>query len=102
MAHVMIEGGFPEEAPGLIAKALGKLGASVLARRFELGAAADTVAADEIRRLVHCRALPPEALSLLDELADAKAPRMEEASAFADRFQSILNAVAQRREAAAA
>jgi hypothetical protein len=89
-ARVMIDGGFPEEAPVLLANAIGKLAAVVLARRGELPAGADIAPDADIRRLVYCRALPPDALAVLDLLMASKDPTLEEANALADRAASIF------------
>jgi hypothetical protein len=66
MAKVLAAGGFPEEAPALLAKALAKAAAGRLAERHELPAAASSAADADIRRLVERKVMPTEALDLLD------------------------------------
>src|SRR5580704_14719077 len=66
MAKVLAAGGFPEEAPALLAKALAKAAAGRLAERHELPAAASSAADADIRRLVEREVMPTEALDLLD------------------------------------
>jgi hypothetical protein len=66
MAKVLAAGGFPEEAPVLLAKALGKAAAARLAERGELPAGASTAADADVRRLVERKVMPTQALELLD------------------------------------
>jgi hypothetical protein len=66
MAKVLAAGGFPEEAPALLARALAKAAAARLAERAELPVGASTAADPDIRRLVESKVLPAEAIDLLD------------------------------------
>jgi hypothetical protein len=66
MAKVLAAGGFPEEAPTLLAKALAKAAAARLAECGELPTAAPIASDADIRRLVDRKDLPAEALDLLD------------------------------------
>jgi hypothetical protein len=66
MAKVLAAGGFPEEAPALLAKVLAKAAAARLADCGELPAAASTVADGDIRRLVERKVMPTDAQQLLD------------------------------------
>lgn len=66
MAKTLAEGGFPEEAPALLAKSLRAMAAALMAARSEAPAGAEGAANADIRRLVECGALPTEALALLD------------------------------------
>ena len=66
MAKVLASGGFPEEAPALLAKALQKAGAAQMAERAELPADASAATDADIRRLVQRGALPGDALAILD------------------------------------
>jgi hypothetical protein len=66
MAKVLAAGGFPEEAPALLAKVLAKAAAARLADCGELPAAASTVADADIRRLVERKVMPTDAQQLLD------------------------------------
>jgi hypothetical protein len=68
MAKALAAGGFPEEVPALLGKALAKAAAARLAERDELPAGASAAADGEIRRLVEGKHLPAEALQLLDAL----------------------------------
>jgi hypothetical protein len=70
-ARLLATGGFPEDAPPLLLKALQKAAAARLASRSELppgmAAAGDLGASDdEIRRLAASDALPVAALEILD------------------------------------
>jgi len=64
MAKMLADGGFPEEAPALLAKSLHAMTAALIVARGEVPAGAPNPA--NIRRLVDCGALPLEALALLD------------------------------------
>jgi SNF2 domain-containing protein/helicase-like protein len=66
MAKVLAAGGFAEEAPALLAKALHKAGAARLAELAELAAGASTATDADICRLVERNALPTDALAVLD------------------------------------
>ncbi len=66
MAQVLAAGGFPEEAPDLVVKALQMVGGALMAVRGELPAGAATAADADIRALVERDAMPPEALVILD------------------------------------
>jgi hypothetical protein len=66
MAKMLADGGFPEEAPALVAKSLHAMTAALIAARGEVPAGAPNPANADIRRLVDCGALPSEALALLD------------------------------------
>jgi hypothetical protein len=66
MAKVLAAGGFPEEAPTLLARALAKVAAARLAERGELPTAAPIASDADIRRLVERKDLSAEALDLLD------------------------------------
>jgi hypothetical protein len=66
MAKVLAAGGFPEEAPALLAKALAKAAAGRLAECGELPAATSSAADADIRRLVERQVMPTETLDLLD------------------------------------
>jgi hypothetical protein len=68
MAKVLAAGGFPEEVPALLGKALGKAAAAWLAEHNELPAGTSAAADGEIRRLVEAKQLPAEALVLLDAM----------------------------------
>jgi hypothetical protein len=66
MARVLASGGFPDEAPALLAKVLQKAGAARMAERRELPAAVSSASDTDIRRLVERREFPPDALAILD------------------------------------
>ena len=71
MARVLASGGFPEEAPPLIAKAIGQAAA---ARLSALGELADGIAMAtpvQIRALVERGVLPPQAINALVDLSTA-------------------------------
>jgi len=71
MARVLAAGGFPEEAPALLAKAIGHGGAARFATLGELPADVSMATAGQMRELVDRKALPLQAVATLDELAAA-------------------------------
>jgi hypothetical protein len=73
MAKVLAAGGFPEEAPPLLAKTLRSVAAALAAKRGE--APADAGAEGNIRRLVEEASLPTEALTIF-EATSAGAPSL--------------------------
>ena len=66
MARTLADGGFPEEAPPLLAKSLHAMAAALLATRGESASEAQGATSADISRLVDCGALPAEALTLRD------------------------------------
>jgi hypothetical protein len=68
MAKVLTAGGFAEEAPALIAKTLGCLGAAKLAAFGELTHGATAATPQQLRDLVDRGALPASAATALDGL----------------------------------
>ena len=66
MAKTLADGGFPEEAPALLAKSLRAMTTALMAARGEAPASADGDVDADIRRLVECGALPREVMSVLD------------------------------------
>jgi len=86
MAESLAAGGFPEEAPALLVKALRKM----MAARGESA----TEAGSSISRLVECGALPPEALPLLATPASSAAfMSADDVAALLATTRSILTAV---------
>ena len=78
MARVLAEGGFPEEALPLVAKAIGLGAAARLAMLGELPAGATSATPAQIRHLVNRGFLAPQAQTALSGLwsaADAEAVR---------------------------
>ena len=74
MAKVLAAGGFPEEAPVLLAKALQKACAAVMAERAELGSGATSASDADIRRLIERKAVPSEVQAILDATHANAAP----------------------------
>jgi hypothetical protein len=74
MAKVLASGGFPEEAPVLLAKVLQKVGAARMAERLELPAGASTASGTDIRRLVERGEFPSDALAILDASQPSAGP----------------------------
>ena len=66
MAQVLAAGGFPEEAPDLVVKALQMIAGALMAVRGNLPPGTTAAADADIRSLVEHDALPPEALAILD------------------------------------
>jgi superfamily II DNA or RNA helicase len=71
MAMVLSAGGFPEEAPPILAKALYQGAAARLSELGELAAEASIATSEEMQRLVARGALPAEAMTLLAALPTA-------------------------------
>jgi hypothetical protein len=69
MAHVLAAGGFPEEAQPLLSKAIGYGAAIRLAALGELPADATLATPEQIQDLVEHKALSPQCITTLDELA---------------------------------
>lgn len=67
MAKTLADGGFPEEAPALLAKSLRAMATALLATRGDASAHGQRAADSDIRRLVDCGALPSEAMVILQE-----------------------------------
>lgn len=67
MAKTLADGGFPEEAPALLAKSLRAMTTASLAARSEAPVHGQSAADSDIRRLVDYGALPSEAVALLEE-----------------------------------
>jgi hypothetical protein len=75
MAKVLAGGGFPEEAPDLVTKALHNVAAALLVTRGEWPAGATTAADSDIKRLIEACSLPAEALTILDATRSPAAAR---------------------------
>ena len=71
MARVLAAGGFPEEAPPLLVKAIGHGGAARLAALGELPADVTMATHAQIRELIDRKALPFQSMATLDVLAAA-------------------------------
>jgi hypothetical protein len=94
MARVLASGGFPEEAPALLAKVLQKAGAARMAERAELPAGAAIASDMDIRRLVERGEFPPDALAILDaSQPSAEPPAPDVISALVSTVEQILMAV---------
>jgi hypothetical protein len=74
MAKVLASGGFPEEAPPLLAKVLQKAAAARMAERSELPAGASAASDTDIRRLVERGEFPADALDILDASQPSAGP----------------------------
>jgi SNF2 domain-containing protein/helicase-like protein len=93
MAKVLASGGFPEEAPALLAKAVQKAGAARLADRSELPAGASTASDTDIRRLVERGEFPAGALAILDaSQPSAGPPAPDGVNALVSTAEQILTA----------
>ena len=66
MAKTLADGGFPEEAPALLARSLRAMAAALMAARGETATGAPDASNADICRLVEYGALPTEALAILD------------------------------------
>jgi hypothetical protein len=94
MAKTLADGGFPEEAPALLAKSLHAMAAALIAARGEAPAGAPNPANNDIRRLVECGALPSEALALLDATRSvSSAATMDDVAPLLSSTTRILTAI---------
>jgi hypothetical protein len=94
MAKVLVSGGFPEEAPALLAKALQKAGAAQMAERAELHTAASAATDADIRALVQRGVLPGDALAILDaSQPSAGLLSVDRVNAFVLTMDNVLTAI---------
>ncbi len=70
-AHVLAAGGFPEEVPALLVKAIGHAGAALLAGLDELPADVTAATSQQIRDLVDRGAFPLQAMVTLEAVSAA-------------------------------
>jgi len=95
MARVLAAGGFPEEAPALLAKALHKAAAARMAQRAELPIGAVSASDHEIRSLIEGGALPVAALTILDAARSGTSlPGADKVEALLAAAEHVLAAVA--------
>jgi hypothetical protein len=90
MAKVLAAGGFPEEAPDLIVKALQLVGGALMAVRGELPVGATTAVDADIRGLVERDALLPEALVVLDATRSTAPPDVNSLFSAAERVLAAV------------
>jgi len=94
MTKVLAAGGFPEEVPALLAKALQKAGAARMAERRELPAGTSAASDTDIRRLVERGAFPADALAILDaSQPSADLPTPDVIEALVSTAEQILTAI---------
>ena len=99
-AQVLIAGGFPEEAPALLARAIGIAGAARLALLDELPDDASAASPPQIKDLVERKLLPVEATATLDVLMAAGPPSHSEVDRLLSATAEIVAACGQEPEAA--
>jgi hypothetical protein len=99
MARVLATGGFPEEAPPLIAKAIGQGAAARLSALGELPDGIAMATPVQIRALVERNILPPQAADALADLSPAASGA--EVDGLLDAAAQVLAACDQGGEAAA-
>src|SRR5579883_1684822 len=100
MAKVLSSGGFPEEAPALLAKAVQKAGAARMADRRELPAGAAAASDTDIRRLVERGDFPAGSLAILDASQPSAGPPAPEAiNALVTAAEQILMAIGRQEPA---
>lgn len=93
MAKVLAGGGFPEEAPPLIARAIAHGAAAKLALLGELSPDASMANPGQIRALAARRALPPQTLATLAALGPgAGVPSSDELREFIEDAAQIISA----------
>ncbi len=90
-ARLLATGGFPEEVPALLAKAIGAAGASRLASFGELAEDVMLATAAQVRELVELKSLPLHAIATLDLVA----PAAGTASLANDDVERLLGATAE-------
>jgi hypothetical protein len=89
MARVLVAGGFPEEAPPLLAKSLRGVAEAMSSRHGD--ARTDAGADGDVRRLIERDALPAEALTILEAGNPAAlAPSADEVEALVAQTTRIL------------
>jgi SNF2 domain-containing protein/helicase-like protein len=94
MAKVLASGGFPEEAPPLLAKVLQKAAAARMAERSELPAGASAASDTDIRRLVERGEFPADVLDILDASQPSAGPATpDRISALVATAERILTAI---------
>jgi hypothetical protein len=94
MAKVLASGGFPEEAPALLAKVLQKAGAARMAERAELPAGASIASDTDIRRLMERGEFPAETLAILNaSQPSAGLPAPDVINALVSTVEQILTAI---------
>jgi hypothetical protein len=93
-AKVLMSGGFPEEAPVLLANVLQKAAAARMAERSELPAGASAASDTDVRHLVERGEFPQEALAILDaSQPSAGAPAADSLNALVLAVERVLAAV---------
>jgi hypothetical protein len=96
MARVLAAGGFPEEAPPLIARAIGHAAAAKLALLGELSTEASIATPGQVRALVTRRALPSQTLATLAALGPGSGmPSGEELAGVVEDAAQIIAACAE-------
>jgi SNF2-related domain/Helicase conserved C-terminal domain len=94
MAKLLATGGFPEEAPLLLAKAVQKAAAAWMAERSEFPAGAPAASDTDIRRLVERGDFPADALDILDAgKPSAGLPAPDRMNALVAMAEQILAAI---------
>ena len=97
MAKVLAAGGFPDEAPALLAKVLQKTGAARMAERAELLVGALTATDADIRRLVEQGVFPASALAILDaSQPSAGLPSGDVVNALVSTAEQVMAAIGHR------
>ena len=99
-AQVLAAGGFPEEAPALLAKAIGIAGAATLALLDELPDDHSDASPLQIKELVERKLLPLQAVATLDVVTASALPSHSEVDRLLSVAAEIVAACAQGPEAA--
>jgi superfamily II DNA or RNA helicase len=98
-AQVLTAGGFPEEAPALLAKAIGLAGAARLALLDELPDDASAASLLQIKELVERKLLPFQAAATLDVMTAPALPSHSEIDRLLSVAAEIVTACADAPEA---
>jgi hypothetical protein len=93
MAKVLASGGFPEEAPALLAKVVQTAAAARMAERAELPTSVSSASDTDVRRLVERGDLPAEVLAVLDaSQPSAGVPALDKLNALVAAADQVLAA----------
>jgi hypothetical protein len=101
-AQVLMVGGFPEETPALLARAIGIAGAARLALLDELADDASAASPLQVKELADRKLLPVEATAMLDVLTAAPPPSHSEVERLLSAAAEVVAACAEVSEATSA
>jgi hypothetical protein len=101
-AKLLASGGFPEEAPALLATAVQKAAAARMAERSELAAGMSSASDTDVRRLVERGEFSAEVLAILDaSQPSAGTPELEVLNALVATAEQAVAALGRDRDGTA-